>query len=126
MVEGVERIHFEDESHPLVKLEALADAYVKVVDARLVIEVAAGISISAESRAGEAAYVETVELCQNARIRIRMNIAAWREVRPHAAGAGDAVDIIRRHAVGKSLLEGRDACQFPPANYEIGWPVDCV
>ena len=48
MVEGVERIRFEGEPQPLVNLEALADADVEVVDARLVIGVAAGISIGAE------------------------------------------------------------------------------
>lgn len=77
MVEGVECIHFEGEAQPLVNLESLADANVKVVDARLVIEIAACVSIGAEGRSGEAAQVETGELCQiGARIGIRMNVAA--------------------------------------------------
>ena len=44
MVEGVERIHFEGESQPLVKLEALADAHVEVVDARPVEDAPLGVA----------------------------------------------------------------------------------
>ena len=52
-----------------------------------------------------------------------MKVAACGNVRPHAAGARDAIDIRPRDFQGKSLLEGCYTGELPAANHFVGGPV---
>lgn len=122
MVEGIEGIHFEEESNAFGNAEFLADRSIKVVDARCPQEVTRGVSKRAEGWLGKTIWVEARELPSE----IAMNIAAFHYIRVHELAVINALDVVRCDRYWEAALEGDDAAELPASDCDVCSSVDLI